>query len=211
MVIAACFSTININKMDVTGIILAGGKSSRMGAEKGLVLLDNLPLIHYAIELLKDICNEIIISTNSDAYSGFGYRIVIDEINNIGPISGIYSSLKASSNEINFVLSCDLPFVTTSLVKDLLNEADSYKVVVPWMGGNHYEPLCACYKKSVLPDLEVFISNGYSRLPDFFNQVSCNRFEIGFENYLFRENTFLNINSQNDLQAAEKLIKIIKY
>ncbi len=100
-------------KEEVTGIILSGGKSSRLGEEKGLALFNGKPLIQYAIDILKPVCDKIIISANNqlDEYAKFGFEIVEDQVKGIGPMAGLIAGLNKSVTRYNFVLSCDTPFV----------------------------------------------------------------------------------------------------
>ena len=86
-------------KKEITGIVLAGGKSSRMGQEKGLAEFDGKPMIAYALEALAPLCTEILISSNSNAYNHLGYRVVPDIIANSGPMGGIYSCMLQSQLE----------------------------------------------------------------------------------------------------------------
>jgi len=167
--------------MEVTGIILAGGKSSRMGTDKGLQLLCGKPLIGYAIEALSGICSNILISSSSDAYHSFGYQVVADEFPGIGPMGGIYSALRQSKTEKNLVLSCDLPFVTTELLDFILKISDGYEVAVPWEGNRHYEPLCGFYRLSILEKLSNYIIKGNYKLPDLFDEIRINKLVINNE------------------------------
>ena len=75
---------------NITGIVLSGGKSSRMGKEKGLCLLHDKPLVKYSIDVLKKVCHPIILGANREEYIKFGLPVVKDEINNIGPISNLF-------------------------------------------------------------------------------------------------------------------------
>lgn len=193
--------------MDVTGIILAGGKSSRMGTDKGLQKLCGKPLISYSIQLLSEFCSTIIISTSSDAYQSFGYKTVADEIPGIGPMGGIYSALKQSETEENLVLSCDLPFVSSELLRYILKNSEGYHVAVPWQGDHHYEPLCGFYRLSVLDRMSAFIQNNNYKLPDLFQEIIINRLTINTNLEFYKEDMFLNINSKHDLATAENLIK----
>jgi len=192
--------------MEVTGIILAGGKSSRMGTDKGLQELCGKPLISYSIKLLSEICSTIIISTSSDAYQSFGYKTVADEIPGIGPMGGIYSALKQSKTEKNLVLSCDLPFVSVELLSYILKSAEGYQVAVPWQGSQHYEPLCGFYHLSILDQISNYIQNNNYKLPDLFNEISINRLVIDNQSDFYSENLFLNVNSKHDLATAENLM-----
>lgn len=193
--------------MDVTGIILAGGKSSRMGAEKGLQELCGKPLIHYAIKALSGLCNTIIISSSSEAYKSLGYKVVADEFPGIGPMGGIYSTLKQSETEANLVLSCDLPFVPTELMSYILENSKGCKVAVPWMGNQQYEPLCGYYNLSVLDQMSAFIQSKNYKLPDLFDEISINRLVINNKLAFYNDSMFLNVNSKHDLVTAENLMR----
>ena len=192
--------------MEVTGIILAGGKSSRMGTDKGLQELCGIPLINYAIQVLSGLCGNIIISSSSKAYESFGYKTVADEIPGIGPMGGIYSALKQSNTEKNLVLSCDLPFVSKELLSYILKNSEGYQAAVPWQGNQHYEPLCGFYNLSVLDQMNVFIQNGNYKLPDLFQKIRINKLIINDMNDFYNENLFLNINSKHDLATAENMM-----
>jgi len=194
--------------MEVTGIILAGGKSSRMGTDKGLQELCGMPLINYAIQSLSGLCSTILISTSSDAYQSFGYKTVADEIPGIGPMGGIYSALKQSKTEKNLVLSCDLPFVTIELLEYILENSDGYEVAVPYEGNRHYEPLCGFYHVSVLDILSNYIKKGNYKLPDLFDEIAINKLVIGNELPFYHKDLFLNVNTSSDLTKAEGLIRL---
>ena len=192
--------------MEVTGIILAGGKSARMGADKGLQELCGKALISYAIQSLSETCNTIIISTSSDAYLSFGLKTIPDEIPGIGPMGGIYSALKQSKTERTLVLSCDLPFVSKELLSFILKNAEGYQVAVPWQGNQHYEPLCGFYNLSVLEQMNAFIEKGNYKLPDLFEEIIINKLVIHNILDSYSENLFLNVNSKHDLATAENLM-----
>jgi len=191
--------------MQVTGIILAGGKSSRMGTEKGLQQLAGKSLISYAIEALTGICSEIIISASSGKYAELGLKVVADEFPDIGPMGGIFSCLKQSSTENNLVLSCDLPFVSEKLLSYLLENSTGFQAAIPWEGAQHYEPLCGFYRSSLLNKMNSYILKGNYKLPDLFEEISINKLNINnFD--IFGENLFFNINSKHDLATAEILM-----
>jgi len=196
--------------MEVTGIILAGGKSSRMGTDKGLQQLCGKPLIGYAIEVLSGICSTILISSSSDAYHSFGYQVVADEFPGIGPMGGIYSALRQSKTENNLVLSCDLPFVSNELLSHILEKSKGYQVAVPYEGNRHYEPLCGFYHLSVLDILSNYIKKENYKLPDLFDEISVNKLVINNELGFYHKDLFMNVNTQNDLSEAERMICLRK-
>ncbi len=193
--------------MEVTGIILAGGKSSRMGADKGFQELCGKPLVHFAIEALSGLCSSIIISSSSEAYRVLGYKVVADVFPGIGPMGGIYSALKQSKTEKNLILSCDLPFVTQELISYILKRSEGFQVAVPWQGGQHYEPLCGFYHLSTLEQISAFIQNNNYKLPDLFEEININRLTISNKLVFYKDSLFLNVNSKHDLATAEDLMR----
>jgi len=192
--------------MGVTGIILAGGKSVRMGTDKGLLELCGKPLISYAIKVLSELCNTVIISSSSNKYQRFGYQTVPDEFPGIGPLGGIYSALRHCKTEKTLVLSCDLPFVPKELLEFILNNSEGYQVAVPWEGNRHYEPLCGFYSLSIVGQMGAFIKKGNYKLPDLFEEVNVNRLDINNKLDFYHANLFLNVNSKHELATAENLM-----
>lgn len=191
----------------ITGIILAGGKSSRMGRDKGWIELNNKPLINYAIEALKPYCDQILISSNSKEYKSLGYPVFEDKIKNCGPLGGIYSSLLHSSTQRNMVLSCDMPLVSTELIKYVLDKCIEGKLSLPIHGANFMEPLCAVYPLEAIQHLEKFIKEGKLKLIDLVNSIPTEQIMIDPSNYFYHPDLFLNINRPGDLERASRLLQ----
>jgi molybdenum cofactor guanylyltransferase len=187
-----------------TGIILAGGKSRRMGMEKGLALFKGQPLIHWAISILKEACSEILISSNSDCYDYLGYKVVHDVEKDSGPMGGIYSSLIESKNSKNIVLSCDMPFITSEIFQCLSGKISDAWICVPWHESDHYEPLCGIYMKESLPDMKLFMDVKNYKLPEFFARTNFRALSITEIHPGLPDNYFMNINSPSDLEIAER-------
>lgn len=101
-----------INRKDITGIFLAGGKSSRMGTDKGFLKLNDKTFIEYSLAAMKPLVSQIMIVSNNTDYDKFNLKRVEDFINDAGPLAGLYSGLKAAKTEFNLVLSCDVPLVS---------------------------------------------------------------------------------------------------
>jgi len=184
----------------MTGIILAGGKSTRMGSEKGLAVFGGKPLIHYALDVMIPLCDEILISSNSESYHNLEYEVIPDEYPGIGPMGGIYSCLNRSKNEINLVLSCDMPFVTVELFRCLLLKRGNSMICVPWYVKDHFEPLCGIYHKDVVKDMHMFILKKNYKLPDLFMQVAFMPVNVNELCPDRDRDCFININSPEDLR-----------
>jgi molybdopterin-guanine dinucleotide biosynthesis protein A len=186
------------DKDEITGIVLAGGKSTRMGEDKGLMELNNKPLIDYSIEVLSKVCDELIIGANSLEYQRFGFPVIPDEIKGIGPIGGIFSCLKASLTQDNVVLSCDIPLITQPVVELLLSKRKDYQIVVPVVNG-FPEPLCAYYHSSVINGLHDLINRDIYKLQYAIKQFRTKFLPLDSKLSFYNEMLFSNINSSKDL------------
>jgi len=189
----------------ITGIVLAGGKSSRMGTEKGLVIFKGKPLIEYSLDVLKNSCDEIIISSNSESYDAFGFPVLKDEFPDSGPMGGIYTCLKASKNEINIVVSCDMPLVDAKFLDKLLTFSDDFAAVVPWHEKEFFEPLCAVYNKNLLAVFKDFIDKMNFRIPDLLKTVNTKFLKTGKENGI-DPLIFYNINTLMQLEELSRMV-----
>ncbi|MCF6169646.1 MAG: molybdenum cofactor guanylyltransferase [Bacteroidales bacterium] len=188
-------------KAAVTGIILAGGKSSRMGRDKGLCRFHGKSLVSYAIETLKPLCGRIIISANNEIedYASFGLEVLPDDVTGIGPMGGIFTCLRQSDTRHNLVLSCDTPFVTTRLFEFLLENIDKYQVLVPGHGDDLLEPLAACYATNVLAVLGQCVESGDYKMMNFFKKVNFHSLAVDELLPSFSGKLFQNLNTPDDL------------
>jgi len=192
------------SKTEITGIVLAGGKSSRMGKEKGLCTMNKKPLIEYAVEVLLEVCDEVIISANGNSYDYLGLPVVKDEVTGVGPIGGISSAIHFSSTEDNFVLSCDMPFITAKLVRYIISHKLEHQAVVPVNNG-FPEPLCAYYGKDAASLFDKSIENGIYKLQRVFENMDVRFINIDRENGFDGRLLFSNINTEAELKRLEGL------
>ena len=184
--------------MQFTGIILAGGKSTRMGADKALLEIKEETLLSRAVKLCRSVCNQVLISSNSKVHEIEGIKRIPDEIKDCGPMGGIYSCLKHVKNEWSFVISVDAAFVTAEFVSFLVSRANNkYDAVVP-VHGKGKEPLIALYNKSALPFLKKNLKNGIYKMHHLLEIVNTNFVD---SNHWIEKNPklFHNINSSEDL------------
>ncbi len=187
-----------MKKQAITGIILAGGASTRMGKDKGLCFYNNKELVQYSIDLLFPICDTILVSSsNVSEYSKFGYPVIVDTFKNIGPIGGIHSSLNQSKTTGNLIVSCDMPFLGADLLRTILSYSEIYDIVVPEHTNSYLEPLAAYYSKSIIPIIEDSICNNDYKLLNLFDKVKTKKVIIG-DNFEAK-NQFKNFNTPRDL------------
>jgi len=183
--------------LDLGGIVLSGGKSTRMGRDKGFVLFDGKPLVQYAIDLLGSFTPDIIISANDEEYQKLGYPVVEDEFTDCGPAAGLHASLKTSSHAWNLVLSCDVPLVTQEALTLLLDQR-KWKGAVPVHSGK-LEPLVALYHRNLYKVFEKSIRNGNFQLRSIIKQAEIHL--VSFDD-LMTQNPYLfdNFNAPGDLK-----------
>lgn len=183
--------------MQITGIILAGGKSLRMGTDKAFLKLNEKTLLERTIELVQPICNSIIISSNNPEHEKFGYKIIPDEIKNCGPLSGIYASLKKSETDWNFVISVDSAFVEADYIQYIISEIDDFDAVVP-IHKNGKEPLIALYNKSSIVEIEKMLKSGNFKMHNLLTTINTKIVESQkwVEKY---PQLFRNLNRPEDL------------
>lgn len=178
----------------ISGVILAGGKSSRMGTDKGLVDYMEKPMITYGINLLQPICNDVMIISNQEGYEKFGFPVYKDRVESVGPLSGIYTALLKSKHKVSIILSCDTPNVNRAILLCLLRHIDSYDCCVARYN-DRVHPLCGVYKKSTRSIFLEDIKNGHYKLTETVGKLNCK--EVDLSN--FPEKIFKNINYSKDL------------
>jgi len=170
--------------------------------EKGLVDFQGKPLISYAVKVLEPIVDSIIIGANNelDSYKKFGHQLVEDDIKDVGPIGGLLATLRQSSTKKNFVISCDMPFINSELLRYLFHNMGDADVVVATQGPNKTEPLCGVYSQKILPEIEDAIQNDQYKILDLFDKVSFKSLLIDKTLPFYSDNLFYNINKPEDIR-----------
>jgi len=193
----------------MTSIILAGGKSSRLGRSKALQIIDGKSLIQRVVDRVTILSAEIIIVTAHgeaiSCYSSVETKTVADIYPEKGPLVGIYSGLISASSSRVVVVGCDTPFLSVSLLKYMTQICSVYDVVVPRIK-NKLEPLCAVYSKNCSVPIQRLLEQNELRIDKLFSMVKVKYIEEDEINRFDREHlSFFNINNQADLDRARKL------
>ena len=156
-----------------TAIVLAGGRSRRMGSDKSLLPLSGKPMIEVIIDQLRDNFKQILVSSSaSKKYEFLNIPVVPDLRLGMGPLMGILSALERSESDLNFVTSCDAPNIKLSYVRQLLKEAETHDLVIPISENGRFEPLFAVYRKSVISHCHDLLANGHRKISDLFERVN---------------------------------------
>jgi molybdopterin-guanine dinucleotide biosynthesis protein A len=183
--------------MNLTGIVLAGGKSSRIGRDKALLEYGGMRLVERSISIIEPLCNDILISTNNPGLAYLGYPLIKDEHRGIGPIAGLHAALRYSWTAHNIVIPCDTPLVTVDVFERMfaiVNAAHPPACVAGTEDG-YIEPLIGCYHRTALQILEEQISRHDFKLHNALTRMGA-RIEIFSDRRMF-----WNINTKADIFA----------
>ena len=192
--------------MKVTGVVQAGGKSTRMGGRpKALIQLGGRSIVERVVAALTPVVDDVLVVTNTpELYAFLGLPMVVDVYPDHGSLGGIYSGLSAAG-EIAFTVACDMPFLHPEVVRLVVARAGEGDVVIPRVG-EQYETMHAAYGKACLPHIEERLRTGRLKIVGFFDRVRV--VEIGeAEIARFRDPAvaFMNVNTPDELERARAL------
>jgi molybdopterin-guanine dinucleotide biosynthesis protein A len=184
----------------VTGFILLGGKSSRYGSNKAFVEINGVRMIDRVAGVMKSIFYRVVLLTNTpEEYAYLRMPMVEDLVKGFGPMGGIYTGLMTLSDETGFFVACDMPFLSESLIRHMVDVRDDFDAVVPrmdWM----LEPLHALYSKDCLPVIKEAIRQNQHQILKCFAKLRV-RYVDEEELRLWDPDlrSFFNINKPQDL------------
>lgn len=190
----------------LTGFVLAGGASRRMGQSKPGLLLDGETMLDRQIRLLRSVARRVVVVGGSPGYlDDFNAPLVPDALPGRGPLAGLYTALLESRTEFNLVLGCDLPFVNRCLLAFIAERAIAagWDVTVPRSQDGRMQPLCAVYHRRILYAVRTCLQSGENRPRAFFPRV---RWKVIAWRELadagFRPSMFNNMNTPEDYEHA---------
>lgn len=196
--------------MPLTGVVLAGGKSRRLGRDKLVEPFEGVPLIARVIERLRPVCSEIVVvGAEPGAADSLPLpddaRTAFDLYPDKGSLGGIYSGLAKATNHWSLVVAGDMPFLNSSLIEYMVSLADGYDAVVPRVEGRP-EPTHALYAKDCLTPIHARLERDELKIARFFDDVRVRFVEEPdvrrFDPDLL---SFFNVNTQDDLNRAAAL------
>jgi molybdenum cofactor guanylyltransferase len=189
----------------MNAVILAGGKSSRMGSNKAFLKLKGKTFIEHQIDLLREIFNEIAISANIPSeYNYLNIPVIQDIYPNKGPLGGIHAALINSCSFYTFVLACDMPFVEIDLIKHLKSLIGGYDVVIP-ESKHGLEPLHAFYSKNCIVPIKRQLDKNNLRIISFFPQVNVKVVKLDSLTSSDKfKNSIKNLNTTEEYDSLKK-------
>lgn len=189
-----------IPEIKTEAFVLAGGKSSRMGKDKGMVLLKGKPMVSYILETLKETGIPVNIIANDPAYRTFEVPVYADVVAEKGPMGGLLTAFENTKADVVLLVSCDMPFLNHEAVNQLLKMADQDTIIVASVV-ERINPLFALYPMSLKQEIGNRIQEGRLKMTDF---VLENKHTLVPS--LDRESPLLfrNINDEEELKMTEK-------
>jgi molybdenum cofactor guanylyltransferase len=199
-------------ELEISCIILAGGKSIRFGHDKILEKIGNNSLIEQVISHIDAISGDIIVVTaNERAFTQLAnhakVRIVQDIIPGMGSLGGIYTGLTQSKTHYNLVVAADMPFLNGALLRYMISVAEGYDMTLPHIN-KWFEPLHAIYSRNCIEPARELIDKGNRVIVELFNHVKVKYIEADeIDRFDPQHISFFNINTQEDMSKALKLIE----
>lgn len=196
----------------VTGIVLAGGHSTRMGRDKAQVTLQGKTLLQHALDGLRPVCSDLIVVTSADGlerhrdYVGSA-RLIADTVPERGPLAGLYTGLRQASTDLSLAVGCDTPFLQTNLLQLILDTAMGRDAALPLIEGVP-QTLLAAYSRDIVPSIEGLLAEGrpgLRRLLPLIDVAYLNETKAAAADP--RLLSFFNVNTKADLERAEQLIR----
>ena len=190
---------------DLCAVILAGGKSRRMGSNKALVTVDGRSLIRIVIDRVLPLTRRILVSADEeDAYRFLGFPVVPDRYRDHGPLAGVHAAMHHEEATLYLVLACDLPSVPTRLLENLVRLAEGYDAAIPRSEGGLAHPLCAVYRRSCLPRIEEALERGARKVIATFLDGPLRIRWVPHGDGPFDDSDLANINTPGDLQRLRR-------
>ncbi len=187
----------------MTGVVLAGGESRRMGTDKAFLKVNGMPMVERVIGTLRSVCDHIIVVTNSpEPYARMGVDVTADAFSDRGALVGIYSGLLRSRSDRSMVVACDMPFLNAALIEYMTRVAGEYDVVLPRVG-EFIEPLHAVYRKALLPVIEYHLRSDRRRIRDIFPGLRIRHItEDEIDRFDPARRSFLNLNTRKEYEEV---------
>lgn len=197
-------------RLPLTALLLAGGRSSRMGTDKALAEVEpGVRVMDRMLQALGEVAEEVVAVTNDPAkFRGLPVRVAVDPVPFEGPLAGLREGLRASRTEWSLAVSCDLPLLRPPFIAHLWTLRGGQDAVVPRTRDHGPHPLCALYRQTCLPAVEEALARGERRMVSFYpsirvrwaDEAELRRVEPGLD-------SLVNVNTPDELQRARERLR----
>ncbi len=188
------------SKIELGGIVLAGGMSSRMGRDKASLPWGESDLLNTVLARLATVCGELIVVSNVPREILLpNVKMARDKYEKCGPLAGMQAGLTIASNDYNFIAACDMPYLNAAAAAYVGSASIGYDAAVPFIDG-HFNPLHGVYHRACLPYIERLLEQKSYCILDFYHEINLRRITAEelrqFDNEL---KMLSNINTPEDL------------
>lgn len=161
--------------MQVSGFVLAGGASKRMGRDKALLPFRGTTLVEHVAQNVREATGSVALIGDPDRLGHLGLPVYADQLPSCGPASGIYTALQVTETDWSLVVACDMPAVSPDILRELLRHAETTErnSVAATGPSGQPEPLCAVYHRRCLPALERAIRDRRVRMKDLISEIGA--------------------------------------
>jgi molybdopterin-guanine dinucleotide biosynthesis protein A len=220
---ATCYGAANVSAdhLPLSGVVLSGGKSRRLGQDKALLRLwgpQGPTLLEATVAQLVDICDEVLVVSDSPrAWPALAARQVVDRYPGGGSLGGIYTGLAEAAHPFALTVACDMPFLQPALLRYMAGLPRNYDVLIPQLQApdangqdarrRHVEPLHAIYGRPCLEPMRALLEQGERQIIRFFPAVRVRY--LSPEEIATRDPAglaFLNVNTPRDLEEVHRLL-----
>lgn len=189
---------------NITGVVLAGGNSKRLGRSKAQLQVGDKRMIEWIVKAMRCLFQEVLVVTHQpQLFSSLeDVTFVQDAISTPrrNSLVGLYTGLVNASHDTVFVVPCDMPLLNRALIEHMITLLDGEDVRVPIMG-SHYQPLHAFYRKSCLPYMRQSIEAGNYKVTHFYDEVLVRTVdEATINQFDPQQISFMNVNCEEDYQ-----------
>jgi molybdenum cofactor guanylyltransferase len=200
---------------EVSGVILAGGQSRRMGRDKAFIVWQGRPLIERTISVLGEVCDEVlIVADEALRFAHLNIAVQPDTLRGAGPLSGLHAGLRAMSKELGVVVAVDMPLLNADLLRALVDAAAGFDAVVPLSANvstrealarsKNVHPLHAVYRRTCLPANEATLERGERRVSAFLAEVRVRYFSVSEMRRIDPQlRSLVNVNTPEELVRLE--------
>ncbi|HEY7041246.1 MAG TPA: molybdenum cofactor guanylyltransferase [Methylomirabilota bacterium] len=198
--------------MRITGVIQAGGRSTRMGGQpKALMELGGRRIIDRVADVVRRVADDVLVVTNTpELYAWLDLPMVPDAFPDHGSLGGIYSGLRAARGDVAFTVACDMPFLVPEVARLVTDRAGEADVVAPQVAGQ-WETLHACYGKACLQPIETRLRAGRLQIVGVYDDVRVLAVgESEVARFRAPEVVFMNVNTPDELEAARLLLPALE-
>jgi molybdopterin-guanine dinucleotide biosynthesis protein A len=193
---------VGLTYPDLAAVLLAGGRSLRMGRDKSLLRIGEQSILHLLAGRLRELSDQVFLSTGSRPANGWSdVEVIHDRYPGRGPIAGLHAALLQTARPKVLLLACDLPGVSTVLLRHLVDRSPGFDAVIPVTSDGRSHPACAVYSRNCLPVVEACLKAGENRLLRVAEDPRLRALRLRLPDELAADVQLLNVNSPEDLTA----------